>query len=310
MKNSEPMPGIATVEREVGLSKDVLRVWERRYGFPAPLRDHHGERVYPADQVERLRLVKRLMDQGHRPGRLLACPLPELHALASAPASARASGPAEPAVPDGADAVLAALRAHDTEGLSRLMQQQLALRGLASFVQDIVAPLTTLVGEEWARGSLQVFEEHLFTETVARLLRQALALLPAGRAPTVLLTTAPDEQHGLGLLMVECLLALHGARCISLGTGTPVAAIAGAAEGYGAQVVALSFSSAFPARSLPAFLRQLRERLPSTVEVWAGGAAVHRLADVDGVQRLKGLDEAVDAMQAWQARHGVSPVSE
>ena len=66
-----PTFNITAVERETGLSKDVLRVWERRYGFPAPQRDSNGERRYPPEQVERLRLIKRLMDQGHRPGRLL-----------------------------------------------------------------------------------------------------------------------------------------------------------------------------------------------------------------------------------------------
>ena len=54
---------IAAVERDTGLSKDVLRMWERRYGFPQPGRDANGERSYPADQVERLRLIKRLMEQ-------------------------------------------------------------------------------------------------------------------------------------------------------------------------------------------------------------------------------------------------------
>jgi len=48
-----------------------LRIWERRYGFPAPLRDAAGERVYPAEQVQRLRLLKRLLDSGHRPGRVV-----------------------------------------------------------------------------------------------------------------------------------------------------------------------------------------------------------------------------------------------
>ena len=58
----EPQFTIAAVERDVGLSKDVLRVWERRYGFPVPDRDPNGERLYPAGQVLRLRLIKRLMD--------------------------------------------------------------------------------------------------------------------------------------------------------------------------------------------------------------------------------------------------------
>ena len=62
---------IAAVERETGLAKDTLRVWERRYGFPTPSRDAFGERVYPLQQVERLRVLKRLLDVGWRPGRLM-----------------------------------------------------------------------------------------------------------------------------------------------------------------------------------------------------------------------------------------------
>src|SRR5215204_5148703 len=79
----EPQFAIAAVERDVGLSKDVLRVWERRYGFPKPDRDANGERLYSAGQVLRLRLIKRLMDQGHRPGRLMSISVDELEALAA-----------------------------------------------------------------------------------------------------------------------------------------------------------------------------------------------------------------------------------
>ncbi len=68
--SSTPGLPIAAVERDTGLSKDTLRVWERRYGFPQPTRDANGERVYPSEQVEKLRLLKRLMDQGHRPGKI------------------------------------------------------------------------------------------------------------------------------------------------------------------------------------------------------------------------------------------------
>lgn len=302
MKELEPQLTIAAVEREVGLSKDVLRVWERRYGFPAPLRDRNDERLYPADQVRRLRLVKRLMDLGHRPGRLLGHPTDELERLASAPPLPQRSGRAETVGREVPDGLLECLRSHDAGGLARLLQQHLAADGLGRFVQDIVAPMAAVVGEAWARGEIQVFEEHLFTESCARVLRQAIASVPPGHSPTVLLTTAPDEAHGLGLLMVESLLALHGARCISMGTGMPLTDIARAAQVYGADVVALSFSSAFPARQLPDVLRQLRAALAPGVQVWAGGAAVRRLPDIEGVRLLPGLDEAVAAVQDWQQR--------
>ena len=55
---------IAAIERDTGLSKDLLRVWERRYGFPQPQRDANGERLYPPEQLQRLRAIKRLRAAG------------------------------------------------------------------------------------------------------------------------------------------------------------------------------------------------------------------------------------------------------
>src|SRR5690606_12632170 len=185
-------------------------------------------------------------------------------------------------------------------GLAHLLQQQLAMQGLGAFVQDTIAPLATVVGDGWAQGKLEVFEEHLFTETCARVLRQAIAALPPGHPPTVLLTTAPGEPHGLGLLMVESLLALHGVRCIGLGTAMPVVEIARAATVYEADVVALSFSSAFPARRATGVLQQLRQALPATVEIWAGGAGVKRMREVAGVKTLAELADAVARVRELQ----------
>ena len=115
-----PMPGaslslsIAAVERDTGLSKDTLRVWERRYGFPTPQRDAQGERLYSFEQLEKLRLIKRLLDAGHRPGRVVAQPTAHLqqlidqlsqpftppHAAPAHPRTARAAGRRPP--PHGA----------------------------------------------------------------------------------------------------------------------------------------------------------------------------------------------------------------
>lgn len=291
---------IAAVERDTGLSKDVLRVWERRYGFPVPDRDANGERLYPADQVARLRLIKRLMDQGHRPGKLIATPADELSTLTS-----RRSRHVEAApLPDasGLAELLTLIKQHDAAGYLQAMQQCLARQGLQHFVQDTVAPLTRQVGEAWEDGSFEVFEEHLFTELTKRLLRQAIAALPGGaRSPRVLLTSVPDEQHILGLLMVEALFALEGAECIPLGTQMPLLEIGRAAEAHHADIVALSFSVAFPQRQIPGLLQQLRLALPAGSELWAGGGGVARVAKMDGVVLLPSLDDAVRALAEWRA---------
>ena len=132
---------IAAVERDVGLSKDVLRVWERRYGFPTPVRIANGERRYSAEQVERLRVIKRLMDQGHRPGRLLSTPASELRALASRrPLAAAAERN------DGLEDLVTLIKQHETNAYHQAMQQRLARQGLQRFVQDTVAPLAERIG--------------------------------------------------------------------------------------------------------------------------------------------------------------------
>src|SRR6056297_4298331 len=67
-----PMTSIRQLSQEVGIGVDTLRVWERRYGFPKPKRNAQGHRLYPARQVEELRIIRRLQSHGYRPGRLLA----------------------------------------------------------------------------------------------------------------------------------------------------------------------------------------------------------------------------------------------
>jgi len=289
---------IAAVERDVGLSKDVLRVWERRYGFPVPERGPSGERLYPAEQVERLRLIKRLMDQGHRPGRLLTSSVDELSALAvphskAAHAAAHAGG--------DLDELVGHVLRHDNDAFVQALQQRLARDGLQRFVQDTVAPLTLLIGLAWQDGRLQVFEEHRFTEATERLLRQAIAAVPPGRAPRVLLTSVPGEPHALGLLMAEAVLALEGATCISLGTQTPLSEIMRAAAAHRADIVALSFSAAFPRRRVAAVLDELRTALPRATGLWAGGGGVRRVAASAGVEPTATWEAAIAALGRWRS---------
>ena len=295
----DPKLSIAAVERDVGISKDVLRVWERRYGFPVPERDAHGERLYPPDQVARLKLVKRLMDQGFRPGRLLTTPLDELNTLSAPRADAESSEGRE--ADADLEALLTLIGRHKAMDYANALQQRLVRHGLLRFVQDTVVPLTHRVGAAWEEGRLEVFEEHLFTELTNRVLRQAIAAVPVGHRPRVLLTTLPNEQHTMGLLMVEALLSLQGAHCISLGTQTPLLEIARSAVAHRADVVGLSFSIAFPARQIPELLRGLRAGLPSSTELWAGGGGTRRVLPQDGVMIFGVLDDLFATVERWRS---------
>ncbi|HVJ18482.1 MAG TPA: MerR family transcriptional regulator, partial [Polyangiaceae bacterium] len=85
---------IGTVARLAGLTTHVIRVWERRYGAPAPVRSARGTRLYSELDVERLRLLKRAVDRGHAIGRVASLPSEELVRLTQAPAAVAANGDA------------------------------------------------------------------------------------------------------------------------------------------------------------------------------------------------------------------------
>lgn len=80
------MPGEITYRsgvaaRLAGLPVETLRVWERRYELSETRRSAHGQRLYTASQVQRLGLLKQLVDQGHPIGQLASLSTQELRAL-------------------------------------------------------------------------------------------------------------------------------------------------------------------------------------------------------------------------------------
>lgn len=303
MTNRTPGIPISAVERDTGLSKDTLRVWERRYGFPQPERDAQGERAYPPAQVDRLRLLKRLLDLGHRPGKVVPLPPEHLQALIDQHRPQRASAP--PGSGARLAPLIALLQSHDVGLLRAELSQTLMRQGLARFVTDTIAPLNEDIGEAWAAGTVQVFQEHLYTEVVQGVLRQAIAALPRGAShPRILLTTLPQEPHALGLLMAEALFALDGCHCISLGVQTPLLEILQATQRQAIDVVALSFSAALNSQQVLDGLAELRARLPQPIEVWAGGACpvLHRRPPA-GITTIRLLEEIAGTVQGWRARH-------
>lgn len=326
------MMSIAAVERDTGLSKDTLRVWEKRYGFPNPVRDAQGERCYPLDQLDRLRLIKRLLDVGHRPGRVVALPVADLQTLAEHSADALTQ-PHHP--PSLATAPLAAtflphtphthtaayraadanwvtealnrVDAHDVAGLKRILARAMAHLGLAGFTSDVVAPLLQAMGDGWLRGRFQVPQEHWVSHCLQQSLHSAIHDLPPAQpehAPRVLLSTFPGEPHTLGLLMVEAWLSLLEAQPINLGPQTPLWDLVHAAANHHADVVALSFSASAPATLVQDTLLEFRAKLPPHIALWAGGR--HPLLQrrpPPGVLTMDDMDTLRAAVHTWRTHH-------
>ncbi len=296
-----PSASIGDVERETGLSKDTLRVWERRYGFPNPARNLNDERVYPEDQIQRLRVIRRLLDAGFRPGKIVGLPLEQLKTVL---ASVRTTGATSADAVDPPQRALELIQSHRAAELRHQLAQLLLQLGLRRFILDVIVPLNALVGNAWLRGAIEIFEEHLYTAQVQSLLQHALgAIPPSNLAPRVLLTTLPGEEHQLGMLMAHAFFAMEGAQCVSLGTQTPVSDILKAVAAHQMEIVGLSCTAANPPRATHAQLSALREKLDVGVELWVGGNVALDQYKIAGVLRVASLTEIPGALARWRARN-------
>ena len=300
-----PLWNIAEIERDTGLGKDTLRVWERRYGFPTPWRDARGDRLYDQPQLQRLIRIKQLLDSGHRPGRVVPLSLPGLEALlqASCAPFEQADQTAE------LDHWLTLLEQGQPAQLRIALQQELQRLGLAQAIEQVMVPLGHRIGQAWLADRLSIHQEHLFSETLQSVLREAISSLDSGSAsqpPRVLLTTLPQELHTLGLLMAECYFALERCERIALGPRLPASEILAAVGHFRVDIVALSISLHASVREIAEQLSLLREQLPPAVELWVGGAWVgaNRRRLPEGVRPVVSNAQAKAGLARWRASHG------
>jgi MerR family transcriptional regulator, light-induced transcriptional regulator len=298
---------IGAVERDTGLSKDVLRVWERRYGFPTPDRDASGERLYPIVQVERLRLIKRLTDAGHRPGRLLVLDEGTLTDLSGR--AARDSGQTADVLQGQ---IFEHLRRPDPERMLRAELTRLILKqGLRAFVADSATRLNRQVADAVIQGDLSFFQQRVYRETLESLLRDCVdGATSISSRPNVLLTSLAGESDAIGLLMIRALLAPEDVPAISLGTEVCVAEIAAAAALYNVDAIVMPFAAGHSTKNAFNALQALRKELKPNVAIWATGELARRVRlAVDGVVLAPTLNDVLALARQWRSASGRVAVS-
>jgi DNA-binding transcriptional MerR regulator/methylmalonyl-CoA mutase cobalamin-binding subunit len=270
---------IGDICSETGLSADVVRVWERRYGFPLPMRLPSGHRRYRQEDLLRLRLMAEAVAQGYRPSRVARATEEELKRLLVHGDNPRA------------DALYEAVAAMDTERLRRLFREALGQVGWKAFLQRTVAPLLDRVGMAWAEGAIGIHHEHLVTEILEDFLRELrLECEIQPGSDSVMLCTLPGERHRLGLLMAALAYATQGTRTELLGVDLPVASIAQAARTLKVQRVAVSLSIQSAGETARRLLLDLQERLPKDCRLIIGGQGAARTRKIEGVERMIGLE--------------------
>ena len=264
-----------------GLSPHVIRIWERRYAALVPNRTCTNRRLYCKDDVDRLTLLRRLTEAGHRIRHIANLPTEELRLLETPTNEAPSvtifvADTAEPldAPEHFIDACLAAAAAYEGDNLRRLMQRARLQFGQRGLLHRIICPLIAKIGESWQQGELRPAQEHVATGVIREMLSTPVpGSTVAVTAPELVVATPTGEIHEMGALLVAASARDLGWRVTYLCASLPVEETSACSRTRKATAVALSVVYPEGCPVVEEKLRRLRTLLPEPMALMVGGRA-------------------------------------
>jgi DNA-binding transcriptional MerR regulator len=263
---------IGEFARRVGVSPELLRAWERRYGLLQPIRTEGGFRLYTDDDAERVERMKRALDEG----------------LSAAEAARRAlvqERPTGGALDDARERLVAAARSYDETALHAILDDALAGFSLETVLAELILPALHEIGTQWERGKLEVGQEHFASNLVRERLLALARLWGRGGGPLAILACAPGERHDIGLVAFGLVLRSHGWRILFLGADTPLATLRRAIDQTDPRLVVVASMDVALLEAAGSDLRRLGRSAPL---VLSGAGASEELCSRLHVDRLDG----------------------
>jgi MerR family transcriptional regulator, light-induced transcriptional regulator len=269
---------IGALSRRVGVSPELLRAWEQRYGLLQPVRSAGGFRLYSTTDEDRVRLMRRHLADG-----VSAAQAARLALAAAAPGRAEEAQPGELA--RLSNELVAALDRLDEPGAHATLDRLLATFTLQTVLRDVVLPYLHELGERWKHGEASVAQEHFASNVLRGRLLGLARSWGEGAGPRAVLACAPGELHDLPLIIFGLVLAGRGWPITYLGTDTPITTIAETLADLKPRLVVVSATTRPRLRAAQAQLTELVQQVPVAL---AGAGATDGLARATGAFLLEG----------------------
>jgi len=274
---------IHVAAKNAGVSTQLLRAWERRYGLVHPQRSTSGYRVYTEGDVVLLRGAKVLVDQGRSISEVARLPRKELEL-------AGLQRPVVPlAIPPSGtflDSALAAIGRFDGQTLDTILFQAMGMGSLTApeACHRVLLPLLEAIGDRWEAGTLSIAAEHFGSSQIRRRMHDLLAS-ESRRAPEaapVVCATLEGDLHEGGILAFAIHTASSRHPVVYLGTGTPLKEVLATASARSAKAIALSFGLPWAPGKFKGLCRRLAtwkaDGVDRAVYLGGRGALPHREA--------------------------------
>jgi len=268
---------IGELSKRVGVSPELLRAWERRYGLLRPARSAGGLRLYSPADVERIALMQQHLAQGMAAAEAAALAVREAAGEEGAGTALR---------PEAIRGELAeALDAFDEPRAQAVLDRLLAVATVETLLSEVIVPYLHELGERWQRGEASVAQEHFASGVLRGRLLSLARGWGLGLGPAALLACLPGEQHDLGLIAFGLALRSRGWRIVYLGPDSPIDTVEEASRRLEPSLVVLNAVSPERVRPVLPTLRELARRHRLAL---GGAAAQDATLDRSGILALTG----------------------
>lgn len=261
---------IGTVSALTGVHPVTLRAWERRHGLVQPHRTAKGHRLYSEDDVERIREILRLTEEG--------IPVSQVGDALAADAAVPGESSGGNVLRGHIDAMVSAIQDFDEQGLNSVYNEAMSLYPVEIVTRRLLVPLLQELGVRWANAAGSVAEEHFFSVYMRNKLGARFHhRLGNPQGPMLLLACLPGEQHEFGLLLFALAAHNRGFRIILLGADAPLEEIPVVVRRAQCDAVVLSGTIEPPRTALAEELAGMVRA--ANVPVFVGGDAAVKFGD-------------------------------
>ena len=291
-----------------GISVQLVRAWERRYGVVEPTRTGSGYRLYDERAIGRLRAMRRLVAEGWAPStaaaRVREMDDDEVRAVAdrAEPAGFSKADAGPSAARELTEGFIEAAAALDERRVEHVLDEMFASGSFEQVTSGLVMPTLVALGDAWASGVLDVAAEHAAAGAIDR--RLGTAFMAAGvpaDADIVLVGLPPGARHDLGALAFATAARRTGLGVRHLGADLPVVDWVEAVRRTHARAVVVGVVVSRDVKPAIAVARAIRSDHPDVLIAFGGRAATG--VPVDDLEPAIVLPpELTEAVAALRAR--------